>query len=346
MKDKSLENCVFVKTILMILVVFGHSIAFWSGHWFTENPIISSTVLKELYNWINSFHIYSFTLVSGYIFAYKIRAGGGYKKYSLFLKNKIKRLLIPYIFSTVIWVAPLSAHFFKWSLIELFKKYILCINPSQLWFLWMLFWVFAIVWPIWKIVDKSQKIGYVVFGVFYGIGVIGNKIFANIFCVWTACQYMLFFYAGTRMNSKKESKKRITKIVPWYVWVILDAAIFVLSIFIRSTDDYIIFKMVSVGLNLSLHVVGAIMAFAILQALASFIDWESSRILKILSSYSMPIYLFHQQIIYFTIVWLNGKVNPWINAGVNFITALTGSLLISAMLMKWKVTRLLIGEKS
>ena len=76
MSEKSLANSVFVKTILMLLVIIGHACAFWSGHWFTENPAIESRSLSVLYSWLNSFHIYAFTLVSGYIFTFKIRGGG------------------------------------------------------------------------------------------------------------------------------------------------------------------------------------------------------------------------------------------------------------------------------
>ena len=64
-----------------------------------------------------------------------------------------------------------------------------------------------------------------------------------------------------------------------------------------------------------------------------------------LSKRSMPIYLFHQQVIYFTIIWFNGKVNPYINVAVNFIVAIVLSVIISSILMKFKVTRFLIGEK-
>lgn len=55
--------------------------------------------------------------------------------------------------------------------------------------------------------------------------------------------------------------------------------------------------------------------------------------------------LFHQQIIYFTITMLNGVVNPWINAGVKFVAAMVGSYIISAVLMKWKVTRFLVESE-
>lgn len=110
MNDRTLRNTTFVKTILMILVILGHACAFWSGHWFTENPIIPSRSLDTLYAWINSYHIYGFALVSGYIFVFKIMSGG-YSDFLQFLCNKVKRLLVPYLFVALIWVAPVSAFF-------------------------------------------------------------------------------------------------------------------------------------------------------------------------------------------------------------------------------------------
>ena len=76
MAETNLKNSTFVKTILMLLVILGHACAFWSGHWFTENPAIQSQGLAILYAWVNSYHIYAFALVSGYIFAYKVLRGG------------------------------------------------------------------------------------------------------------------------------------------------------------------------------------------------------------------------------------------------------------------------------
>ena len=144
-----IQNCVFIKTNLMLLVVLGHSVNFWRGDWFTGNPLIPSMGLTFLSKWVNSFHVYAFTLVSGYLFAYKMSAGG-YVRYCAFFKNKAKRLLVPYVFSALVWVVPISQYFFKWNRTTLFGKYVLCESPSQLWFLWMLFDIFIIAWPLWK----------------------------------------------------------------------------------------------------------------------------------------------------------------------------------------------------
>lgn len=343
--EQTLKNCNFVKTVLMILVILGHACAFWTGTWFTEDPAIRSQGLGLISSFIGAFHIYAFTLVLGYIFAFKV-AGGGYGHYGSFLRNKAKRLLIPYAFVMLIWVAPISEFYFRWEPATLIKNYILCISPSQLWFMWMLFGVFAIVWPLRRVMMEKPVMGYAISLIFYGIGIIGDKFIPNVFCIWTACRYIIFFFIGMRIRMKHEDQKKcITERVPWYGWVIAYISLFVIST-LAGRQSGTVWRLMTIGLNLLLPVTGAIMGWTVLQALASCIRWQDSKMFKKLSSCSMPMYLFHQQIIYVTIAVLNGIVNPWINAGVNFLVAVAGSLAISALLMRWKFTRFLIGEKA
>lgn len=74
---RNLKNCAFVKSALMLMVILGHSVAFWSKSWFTiQTPAFDSMTLSTIFTWLNSFHIYAFALVSGYIFAFKIIGGG------------------------------------------------------------------------------------------------------------------------------------------------------------------------------------------------------------------------------------------------------------------------------
>ena len=232
-----------------------------------------------------------------------------------FLQNKTKRLLVPYVFVTLIWVAPISAYYFNWNFIYVVKKYVFAIDPSQLWFLWMLFDVFAIVWPIRQILLRKPIVGWVAALALYGVGTVGKQMLPNVFCIWTACQYVSFFFIGIRIRIKQEKGDRLfTATIPWTVWIVFDLLLFIGEIVIRNL-------------------------------LACHLDWENSRNFKKLSSYSMPMYLFHQQIIYFCIFVLNGKVNPWINAMFNFIIAIICSFIISAIFMHNRITRFLIGEK-
>lgn len=254
---------------------------------------------------------------------------------------------MPYVFVTIIWVAPISAYFFNWDLGYVIKKYLFAIDPSQLWFLWMLFDVFVIAWPMRKVLIDKPVVGWLISIVFYSIGIVGKRIFPNIFCIWTACQYIPFFFIGMRIRVKEErEKKQVAESVQWFVWIAVDLVVFagmrLIERFIGTTGT--VWSLMTIGLNLILHVIGAVMAWTILQDVAGKVNWQNSRAFMTLSSYSMPMYLFHQQIIYFTIVWLNGVVNPWINAGVNCAAALVVSYIISAVLMKWRETRLLIGE--
>lgn len=93
------------------------------------------------------------------------------------------------------------------------------------------------------------------------------------------------------------------------------------------------------------NIIGAIMAFYVLQKIADWSKWYGKKSFTNLSRCMMPIYLFHQQIIYFVISALNGKVHPVLNAFANFTISLFVSWLISWLLLKCKITKFLIGQK-
>lgn len=155
--NMELNNCRFVKTILMFLVILYHSIVFWSGDWFTiEKIAFPSNSLSIFSQWLNSFHVYAFTLVSGYIFFSLKIENGKYQKYGMFLINKLKRLVLPACFITLLWVIPISVYFYHYKLDEIITKFLLANSPSQLWFLWMLFWVFVLFWPLSSVFKRSN----------------------------------------------------------------------------------------------------------------------------------------------------------------------------------------------
>lgn len=69
-----------------------------------------------------------------------------YNSFWIFLKKKIKRLLIPYVFVCVVWIIPFYVLFYKSSLGDIIYKYVLAYSPSQLWYIIMLFMVFVIAY--------------------------------------------------------------------------------------------------------------------------------------------------------------------------------------------------------
>lgn len=131
--------------------------------------------------------------------------------------------------------------------------------------------------------------------------------------------------------------------IPVILWVVLDLIIFYIDWL--AGQGRIPMTGITVVTGFILHIVGALMAFFVLQKIAEKVRWKKIKWFSKLARCSMPMYLFHQQIIYFTIAWFNGRINPYINAVLNFLIALIISFLISITLMSFKYTRLLLGEK-
>jgi hypothetical protein len=325
----------------MILVVFYHSIAFWTGNWFTGKPVFSSDILKYIAGWLNSFHIYGFTLVSGYLFYYLKYERGKYQELIPFVQNKVKRLIIPYVFTSFIWVIPISLFYYDWDINTIVNKFVLATSPSQLWFLFMLFDVFIIVWILSGVFAKYDFVGLLIVGGFYGLSFIGGNIFINAFCIWTACKYIIFFWIGFEI--RKHGSNIINK-VPAIIYIVIDILLYA-SVNWISEISGMVFTLLNLLLSLALNVIGAIMVFVILQKIAGCVRWKNSRGFTLLKKVSMPVYLFHQQVIYFFVYLLNGHLNPYIHTVINFGGAMIVSIIISCILLKFKWTRYLVGAK-
>ena len=325
----------------MILVVAYHCMIFWNGTWFTKNPFFESNFLSTVSPWMNSFHIYGFALVSGYLFFFLKCEKGRYSSFISFAVNKAKRLLVPFAFIIIAWVVPFAVHYFQFDTVEVIMRYILGTSPNQLWFLLMLFVVFMLFYPLTSFFEKHLIAGAITVIAFYGVGFVGSMKLPNIYQVFTACMYLPLFWLGFKI--RQYGSKALMKI-PSLIWIAADILLFALVQYLSGFDGFI-FKLLNLGLTFLLHIIGALMAFVVLQKLANRVNWKESKVFTLLSKNSMPVYLFHQQVIYVFISLLNGVINPYLHAGINFIGAMMISLLISTLLMKFKWTRFLIGEK-
>lgn len=241
-------------------------------------------------------------------------------------------------------MGPITGYYYQMDARELFEKYVLCINPSQLWFLWMLFWVFVMAWPMWKLISKSIYHAFIIAALLWCVGIVGGKFLPNMYCICTAFQYMPFFCIGIQIRVRQgQMRQLIISRFPIPLWLLADIALFGLNRISELGYLDAIPKLTILIPNV-LHAVGAVTAFVVLQEIAGKTNWKKNKTFATLSRYSMPMYLFHQQIIYFVIVWLNGRINPYINAGLNFIISCAGAMAISWVLMRFNSTRVLIGE--
>lgn len=340
-KETELENCTYVKTFLMAIVVLYHSLLFWTGNWFSSNPTTRSCVLNIFAQWLNTFHIYGFTLVSGYLFYYLKQECGKYAQFRPYLKKKAQRLLVPYLFVAFFWVMPIDYLWRDMNLSLIIQRFILGTSPSQLWFLLMLFLVYALAWPLSDFLAKHDILSFIICIVSYGIGLVGSLLLPNIFQIWTACMYFIFFVLGFKI---RQYGSRIFMRIPAIIWPAASLILFSCHLLLQDKDSILI-KIADLGVTFIGNLVGATMAFIIFQKLASILSEKARHWVKRLGKYSMPIYLFHQQIIYLFIFLLNGHLNPYLHACINFTGALVLSATLSIVLMNFRFTRFLIGEK-
>ena len=334
-KQGRIENCYLVKAVLMLSVVLCHSVSFWGGGWFKAyTPYETLPVMRILSNWTGSFHVYGFTLVSGYLFYYLRNDLGKYRKYSGFLVKKIKRLIIPYCFVCMIWVIPITAFYFKYSFKDIFVNYILGINAGQLWFLLSLFWCFAVGWLLLEYI-KADHIYILVAVGLYICGYFGRSRFPDIFSIFRGFQFVILFVTGYLMR-KNDSKFNHNFILVGTL--LLHIILFVGKQTIRMPYFAQAFY------DLSLHTVSAVAVFEGIQFVSNKVNSESS-LLDVVIKNSMPVYLFHQQWIYFVISIFNGKVNPWLIAMFSFVISISGSILMGTIFRNNRITAFFIGEK-
>ena len=329
----------FVKLVLAFAVVLYHSCLAYADDWFpytTHN--INTKYLLFFAGWLNSFHIYAFVLVSGFIFYYIKNIRGGYIS---FIKKKTQRLIVPAICISIIWVIPIAELFFHYSLKEIILRYCLATAPNQLWFLWMLFWVFIISWPLSNMFLRFK--GAAIVAVLYCIGNLGGNLIPNVFQIRTGCMYVTFFYIGYMFCRLIE---RLNNNVAIAFALLTINVISYCSLQFNEFSDNVVNKLIVFGLKLLMNTTGAVAAFLILNSVAPYVVAKHNALIKRIGDKTMSLFLFHQQIIYLAICIANGKLNPIVQVVFSFTAALAGSFVINELMMKHKITRWMIGEKS
>lgn len=123
-----LNDISYLRVFAMLLVVFGHCIcpySIWHDPGYTAGFQVD--IWEVSIASISQIHVPLFFLIAGFLFGYK-RILGGYSNRSQFVKNKIDRILIPYIFVGIFM-----------CLIQRRPLWEMCLGVSHLWFLMTIF---------------------------------------------------------------------------------------------------------------------------------------------------------------------------------------------------------------
>lgn len=333
--DRQLENCTFAKTVLMMIIVLYHSMLYWKNGTAAQ----SNAVLCGIANWFAGFHNYCFFLISGYIYYFLRYEKNQYAYYLPFIRKKAKRLVIPAVFIGFFWVAPINGYLSHYTIRDYLIKIVLACSPSHLWFLWSLFFMFVLCWPLSDFLKQHNILGLEIVGLLFVAGIVGGYFHINVFNIFSACAHFCYFYIGFKIREYRVSLGRFTLIAG----IILYTVMIVVKLVIPKNG--VTFMAVNELLELFYKVIGSITAFFVLQYIAERVRWKESSAFSFISRRAMPIYLFHQQITHLSQHFLNGHMNPYVNVLLNFAFSISLGIVLSSLMMRHKATRYLIGEQ-
>ena len=331
-----------VKGLLMLLVVLYHSMLCCTGlSWAPQSAYQTSRIFYFAAQFLNSIHIYAFTFVSGYVYAYLRYETDRYSDWKTVIKKKTRRLLLPYATTAILWVIPFYCYFWSPSPKELVIKYLLGAAPSQLWFLLMLFWQFVFFQPLADRITVQRKnicLFLTAFLLLHYLPTVLSVVHVpNVFQFLTALRYALFFYLGIVFR-KTDTRKFIT-------WKVLGGGTIATVLLFAGQQILLeqgtLSKALAAGIRPFVSIFGTysvIIGFLLL--CRRFPDEKGS----IIQKSGMTVYLFHQQLIYVSICLFN---KPWMPPMaliiLNFGVGLFGGILIYLVLRKWKITRFLFA---
>jgi len=262
------SKIVYLRAFAMLLVVLHHSLCFYTPYWHSTNSQKTHTVLVTI---INAIDMPIFMFISGFLFGYNYSFLGKYQNKKEFIINKIKHLLVPYLFWGIILCVLMP---------NLYSPIQLLTGISHLWFLLVLFLIFLITIIGVKLITNIKPI-YLLFLLcfFCGLSVFTRKIpVLGLFTI-----YFPIFLIGIlspSLYNRFHFLKKINKII---------AIIFFLSIIILISLSGSIIK----GL---LPYIGTILAFFLLFPIrkANLIE---NKWLRSFDECSMGIYILHHIVI-------------------------------------------------
>ena len=81
------------KVGILLAVVLYHSCMFFSGNWFDgAQPVYQAPYLYIVARWLNTFHVQTFTMASGFLFYYLCKEKGRYKNFKNDVLKRAKEL--------------------------------------------------------------------------------------------------------------------------------------------------------------------------------------------------------------------------------------------------------------
>ena len=302
-----------IRALAILSVVFSHSVIIYSKGWDLYSSIHKATLIATLKNIIGYYQMPLFFSLSGYLFYYTCQKNKGFFK---FVWDKFKRVIIPFVSITLLWVIPVkmlldvpgfvNESYFRLALNSIFMFK----STGHLWFLISLFVIFVVYYllnKVFKIYIKDKK-HFILDGILLIITAYAaykNSYFKTVFAS-VALQrvfiYFFWFYLGFLINKylalgKKEDSYKC-QFVPY------------LTFFTGA--------MVMLRLDNGSAIIKLLCTTAILFSVYYVMPSKTNKITEYLDRNSMGIYLFHSVFVYISFTFYP-NINPIFMLLINFI---------------------------
>lgn len=326
--SKKNTDIVILRAIAILVVVLGHSIIIFDYNWssaYGYSHICKSEFFSGLKQIINMFQMELFFSISGFCLFYSRRKS---ISFLAFTKGKITRLLIPFIFTALMWLIPirLAVDYPKYTDLHLFHilyRIMTLQDAGHLWFLPVLFSIFILSYPLLLLDRINRYLPIIVALLLFSIyPVFRNPLLRHTF------HYLFFFLLGYLINSLGVFNVSRT----------LKAFIFVGFIVTSVIGFYIIPETMG---NKWYAMAMSVLIVIILYIFINHIPFN--RVWSEIDRNSFGIYLFHSPILYIGMTYLT-FLPPIIFVIVQFCFSIVISWFIVEILRRTRL-RFFIGEK-
>lgn len=303
----------FLKTMAILLVVIGHTTILF-------DTAICSAITRCIY----LFHMPLFMAMSGAVYCIG-RVKGKYGELLPFFKNKVLRLLVPYLFAGLCVLAPVLIGLGKMTANDAYCGIAIGNDCRHLWFLLSLFQIFMIAYVLEKL-KVPTLLSFI--GSLLLVPICTNSLGETYYSFNNTIYYLPSFLLGMIMHKYplKDAKTFFAEVL-----LISGAAII-----IKLQDFWYVDALGSLVMS---NAIVALLVSAFRKVCP--MQLQATRCYHQLSSYNFGIYLFHVPVIY-AIVQLLG-VNLYLTIVFSIVVSITVSILFTYIIRMLKLN-VLIGE--
>lgn len=327
----------------MLCIVTGHCFAVY-GVWSTGLQV-DNTSEGSLYRAVNPLLIYFalpvFTAISGYLVSYRRSFSMPSFSYSSFFWKKVKRLYLPALFFSLLYAVLFQRDVF-WDYSTSVKLFI--DGQGHLWFLYMLFLLYVLSFPIYLIFRRWSK--WICVGVSLSVCLV-SCFFPLETSIFTVFFYQVFFLLGVFIGDKHTQCETEAKKTNIAEHVLIRCMVYVLLFYMFSIVKESSCVSYTADAYPRLHyfqhwffrlLVGLLSIFLSFSMLP--VSIKPNKILVGFASMSYKIYIVHQFVLVGLLTCAQSqlstlhKITPWLFPFVLCLLVFLSSLLISLLLSK------------